>query len=123
MTLGFRRRPDQWPSPHERARALAAERIDEPLDPPEAAWLESHLAECADCASTATAYAAQRRELRALRRRPPTPPRDLWARTAAAIEREAGAGSRRPMRARRRGSIIPLGAISGLLVIAVVIGA
>jgi outer membrane biosynthesis protein TonB len=123
MTLGFRRRPDQWPSPHERARALAAERIDQPLDPQEAAWLESHLAGCSDCASTAAAYAAQRRELRALRRRPPTPPRDLWARTAAAIEREAAAGSRRPIRARRRGSMIPLGAISGLLVIAVVLGA
>src|SRR4029077_13751383 len=59
------------------------------------------------------------------RRRPPTPPRDLWARTAAAIEREAAAGSHGRTRARplRYPSPVPLGAISGLLVIAVVVAA
>jgi hypothetical protein len=125
MTLRFRRRPDDWASPHERARALAAERIDQPIDAAEEGWLDNHLDGCADCASIAAAYAAQRAELRSLRRRPPTPPRDLWARTAAAIEQEAAAASRGPRRARRRShpSAIPLGALSGLLVIAVVIGA
>jgi hypothetical protein len=125
MTLRFRRRPDDWASPHERARALAAERIDQPIDAAEEGWLDNHLDACADCASIAAAYAAQRAELRSLRRRPPTPPRDLWARTAAAIEQEAAATSRGPRRARRRShpSAIPLGALSGLLVIAVVIGA
>ena len=50
----------------------------------------------------------------------PEPPRDLWARTASAIEREsAGAGRRE---AGRRPSRIPLGALSGIAVIAVVIG-
>ena len=42
MTLPFRRRPDQWRSPHERARVLAAERIDQPIDASEEAWLEGH---------------------------------------------------------------------------------
>jgi hypothetical protein len=125
MTLRFRRRPDDWASPHERARALAAERIDQSIDAAEEGWLDNHLDACAECSSIAAAYAAQRAELRSLRRRPPTPPRDLWARTAAAIEQEAAATSRGPRRARRRShpSVIPLGALSGLLVIAVVIGA
>jgi hypothetical protein len=125
MSPRFRRRPDHWPSPHERARALAAERIDQPIDASEDAWLEGHLAGCPACASIAAAFAAQRAELRSLRRRPPTPPRDLWARTAAAIEREAATRSapRSPARRRAHPSPIPLGAISGLLVIAVVVGA
>ena len=124
MSLRFRRRPDHWESPHERARVLAGERIDQPIEATEEAWLNDHLAGCPECASIAAAYAAQRAELRGLRRRPPSPPRDLWARTAAAIEREAAAGShaRRPAR-RTLPSAIPLGAISGVLVIAVVVAA
>ena len=125
MTIRFRRRPDQWRSPHERARALAAERIDQPIDASEEAWLEGHLGGCPSCAAVAAAYAAQRDELRAMRRQSPEPPRDLWARTAAAIEHEAAApGVARGVGPRRvRPSPIPLGAISGLLVIAVVVGA
>ena len=125
MSLRFRPRPDHWASSHERARVLAAERVDQPIEATEDAWLNDHLAECQECASVAAAYAAQRAELRGLRRRPPTPPRDLWAGTAAAIEREAPATSRGRTAPRRRSypSAIPLGAISGLLVIAVVVGA
>jgi hypothetical protein len=127
MSLHFpRRRPDHWNSPHERARVLAAERIDQPIDAIEDAWLNDHLATCPECAAIASAYAAQRVELRNLRRRrAPTPPRDLWARTAAAIEREAAAGShaRTPARRRAYPSPVPLGAISGVLVIAVVVAA
>jgi hypothetical protein len=83
------RRPDDWPSSHVRARADLSDRLDSALEPSEAAWLTSHLEACPDCRAIADAYAAQRLELRALRDRTPMPPRDLWARTAAAIEAES----------------------------------
>lgn len=86
-----RRRPDHWPTPHARARARAAERLDGPLGLAEASWLDEHLAGCVECAAIAAQYDADRASLRVLRDAPPEPPRDLWARTAAAIEREAGA--------------------------------
>lgn len=126
MTHPFRRRGDGWSSPHERARARAAERLDTPLDPEENDWLERHLAECVGCSSLADSYQADRSELRALRRQTMTPPRDLWARTAAAIEREAGAGApvpRTPLLRRARPGAMPLGAVAGLMVVAVVFGA
>jgi hypothetical protein len=86
----------------------------------EAAWLDAHLADCASCTSLAAQYAADRDALRALRNVAPEPPRDLWARTASAIERESGRHG--PREAARRPSRIPLGALSGIAVIAVVIG-
>ncbi len=86
----IRRRPDHWPTPHARARTRAAERLDGPLGLAEATWLDEHLAGCAACAAIAAQYVADRDALRGLREAPPEPPRDLWARTAAAIEREAG---------------------------------
>lgn len=127
MTTPFRRRPDGSSPVHERARAAAAARLDGPIDPAAADWLDDHLASCADCSAVADAYDAQRRELRAMRDRLPQPPRDLWARTAAAIERESprsvvGREPSRPRPAPRRAAA-PLGALSGLLVIAVVLGA
>jgi hypothetical protein len=116
----IRRRPDHWTSPHERARARAAERLDGPLGLSEATWLDGHLAECAECAAVAASYEADREALRAMRTTMPEPPRDLWARTAAAIERESAArGRSRPAARDRR---IPVGALSGLAVIAVVVG-
>lgn len=86
----------------------------------EAAWLDEHLAGCAACTSLAARYAADRDALRALRDVAPEPPRDLWARTASAIERESG--RHMPRESARRPSRIPLGALSGIAVIAVVIG-
>jgi hypothetical protein len=86
-----RRRPDSWSSPHERARTRAAERLAAPLPGPEAAWLESHLADCDNCRAIADSYEADRLLLRQLRENDPEPPRDLWARTAAGIEREGAA--------------------------------
>jgi hypothetical protein len=115
------RRPDDWATPHDRARSRAAERLDAELDPGEAAWLDEHLAGCEACRAVAEAYVADRLALRSLRDIAPEPPRDLWARTAAGIEREAGHG-----RAGRAGSPsrrLPLGAISGIAVIAIVLGA
>lgn len=115
------RRPDHWDSPHERARLRLAERMAGDLPQDEASWLDEHLAGCADCTSVAAQYDADRVALRALRDAPPEPPRDLWARTAAAIEQESG-GRRNPQRATRRASRIPLGALSGIAVIALVVG-
>ncbi len=116
------RRPDHWDSPHERARLRLAERMAGDLDVEEAAWLDEHLADCPFCTRVATQFAADRLALRALRDAAPQPPRDLWARTAAAIEQESGGGRSAAARA-RRGSRLPLGALSGIAVIAVVIGA
>ncbi len=115
------RRPDHWDSPHERARLRLAERMAGDLDVEEAAWLEGHLADCPFCTSVAAQFAADRLALRALRDAAPQPPRDLWARTAAAIEQESGGGRSAAAHA-SRGSRLPLGALSGLAVIAVVIG-
>ena len=69
---------------HERARMLAAEAVDGPLEPGDAEWLESHLAGCADCAAVAEEYRSIHVELRSLAA--PLPPRDLWARTSAALD-------------------------------------
>jgi hypothetical protein len=94
--------------------------MDTDLHPDEAAWLDRHLGECRPCRIAAAEYVSLRGELRALRERSTEPPRDLWARTAAAIERESAAGS---SSRRRRKAGVPLGAMSGVLVIAVVVGA
>jgi hypothetical protein len=117
----FRRRPDHWASPHERARARAAERLDGPLGLTESQWLDEHLADCRACAAIAASYEADRLALRTLRDLPPEPPRDLWARTGAAIERESrSAGQRRPARA-DGGRRLPIGVLSGVAVVAVVV--
>ena len=123
MTFRWRRRPDDWASAHDRARALAAVQVDEPLDTTDQTWLDGHLSGCASCAAVAAAYVAQRAEIQSLRRDGPEPPRDLWARTAAAIEREATVHGRETAARRRHPAPVPLGAIAGVLVIAVVIGA
>jgi hypothetical protein len=102
---------------HVRARTLLAERMDAELADSDAAWLSSHLLACADCVAAETAYAEQRDLLRGLA--DPVPPRDLWARTSARIELESS--SSRGGSPRR--SVVPLGALSGLLVVAVVVGA
>src|SRR6185369_9237546 len=119
----LRRRAGPAAITHDRARSLAATRVDWPLDPKDAAWLDAHLASCDSCRSVAAAYSADRLALRSLRNQQPEPPRDLWARTAAAIEGESASrsSSRRGASTGRRA--IPLGALSGIAVIVVVIGA
>ena len=114
------RRPDHWASAHERARARAAERLAGDLEPAEATWLDEHLTDCQPCSVVAATYDADRQALRALRDLEPQPPRDLWARTASAIERELSARIRSAGGARR--SRLPLGALSGIAVIAIVVG-
>ncbi len=113
---------------HRRAETLAAQRVDEPLSPADAAWLDAHLATCDACAAMAADYDADRAILRSLRDAAPQPPRDLWARTAAAIEAESRP-RRRPVRGARparRFLGIPaavLAPVTGLAVVAIVVGA
>jgi hypothetical protein len=83
---------ERWASDHERARQRAAERLSLPLPAAEQGWLDRHLRSCASCASIAADYAAQQRELNALEE--PLPPRDLWARTATALDRAERQASR-----------------------------
>ena len=115
------RRPDHWTSPHDRARTRAAERLAEPLSPSEAAWLETHLDGCPSCAAIAEGYATDRAMLRRLRDANPEPPRDLWARTATGMEREASARGRRRAASSPPPSRPAIGALSGLAVVAVVL--
>lgn len=120
-----RRQADQWSSPHDRARVHAAERLDVALSDAETAWLERHLAGCHPCRAVADAYAADRLALRKLRDRAPEPPRDLWAKTAARIERERGSGTpatgpstaARPPTRQRQAAWPALGALSGVSVV------
>ncbi len=69
---------------HDRARMLAAESVDGPLEPADGEWLDAHLAGCEECAAVAEEYRAIHLELRSLPM--PQPPRDLWARTAAGFD-------------------------------------
>ena len=69
---------------HARARLLASEAIDTELEPGDAVWLAGHLQGCPDCQTVADEYQALRNELRSLTL--PEPPRDLWARTSAALD-------------------------------------
>lgn len=119
-----RRRASDARAAHDQARRLSAERFDGPLAPADATWLEGHLEVCDACRTMAAGYEADRLALRAMRERQPEPPRDLWARTSAAIEREAARAGRtsRPVRSARP-SRPALGVLSGVAVIAVVIGA
>ncbi|MEO5940251.1 MAG: zf-HC2 domain-containing protein, partial [Candidatus Limnocylindrales bacterium] len=121
---GRAKRPDDWPSSHVRAREDLSDRLDLPLEPTEANWLDEHLGACSDCAMVADSYATQRLELRALRDRMPPPPRDLWARTAAAIETESRfrGGHARLSGSRNRRSFAPAALLATALVVAVAIG-
>jgi hypothetical protein len=125
LRRGRVRRPDDWPSSHARARADLSDRLDSALEPAEASWLASHLEGCPECRVIDDAYAAQRLELRALRDRTPPPPRDLWARTAAAIESESRYrdGRARQTGWRDRRLFAPSAAITAALVVVVAVAA
>lgn len=115
-------RSDDWSTQHLRARARASERLDAPLDSVEDTWLDEHLAGCPECAAAAAEYASQRLELRALRDRAPQPPRDLWARTATAIEQEGRHRSLQSRERSRQSVLAPYALLAGALVVAVVVG-
>lgn len=114
-----RLRQEPFGADHERARELAAARFADPLDAAEADWLAAHLAWCSTCRAVANEYESQRIALRALRLDAPTPPRDMWARTAAALEAD---GRRRRSRRWLRLDRIPTAPLAGLLVLAVIVG-
>ena len=129
-----RRRAGHAAAEHERARTLAAQRLDEPLATADAGWLVDHLAGCDSCRAIAAEYEADHVALRGLRDLQPQPPRDLWARTSAAIEREAVASGRAPRRATggagratapaRSGRRWPMvGALAAVAVVVVAVGA
>ena len=117
------RGPDQWSSLHERARVRAAERLDSALSPSEEIWLDAHLVGCEPCRATAEGFVTDRVALRQLRDEKPEPPRDLWARTAAGIERESSAGRRTPgpRRPGRATSLPALSALSGLALVVLLV--
>jgi len=105
---------------HERARRLAAVRLDQVLLPGDEEALEAHLEACADCRAVAAGYEADRLALRSMA--PVEPPRDLWSRTSAALELEHARRPRSAARGPRRWG--PVAVLSGgaalVLVIAVV---
>jgi WD40-like Beta Propeller Repeat. len=130
MTLPFRRRHHDDEAMHDRARALTSHEMVEPIGDEDASWLAGHLDVCAECRRDREAYLGDRELLRSLRDRTPEPPRDLWARTSAALDREARSRSTRGSGARSierrtsgswRGG--PLGAAAGVLILLIVIGA
>lgn len=136
MTTPFRRRHHDDESAHDRAHALTAIEMLEPLDELQAVWLAGHLEGCAECRNDREAYLADRSLLRGLRESAPEPPRDLRARTMAALDREALARSRRGRAAGRasgrgagralegsRRPSLPFGAAAGALIVFVVVGA
>jgi len=91
--------------PHAKFRELLAARLDRPLTRLELRTLNAHLKKCAACEQVDADYRAQRFLLRGLP--PPIPPRDLWARTSASLDREVARAyraqrwSRRLARSRR----------------------
>jgi len=132
VTTPFRRRHHDDESAHDRARALTATEMLEPLDEIQTVWLAGHLEGCAECRNDREAYLADRSLLRGLRETTPEPPRDLRARTMAALDREslarskrgraAGRAAGRPFATDRRPSM-PFGAAAGALIVLVVVGA
>ncbi len=114
------RRHNDPQTPHERARLLASDRLDGSLSASDTAWLDEHLRGCESCRSIAGAYAGNRELLRSLP--VPEPPRDLWARTSVAIERErgrSGSAAARPRMRLRRQTLVALLAV---IVVGVVVG-
>ncbi|HYI21878.1 MAG TPA: zf-HC2 domain-containing protein [Candidatus Limnocylindrales bacterium] len=98
---------------HARFRELIAARLDGPLTRPELRSLSAHLKTCPQCRQVDREYREQRERLHTLPS--PIPPRDLWARTSSALDREVARGSyRRPGYRRvfgRRRSATPAAAL------------
>ena len=79
---------------HARYRELISERLDAPLTSRDQRELMAHLASCAGCRAVERDYRQQRSRLRSMPAAPP--PRELWALTAAALDREMAGGGYRP---------------------------
>jgi hypothetical protein len=133
MTLPFRRRHNDAETSHDRARALSSRRLLESLDADEEAWLGNHLETCTECQAENEGFAADQALLRSLRDEPIEPPRDLWARTSAALDAAAGNRGtlpferRQPRRPRGGGAdrwwrSMPVGMAAAAAVVLVVVG-
>jgi len=77
-------------------RELIAARLERPLTRAEVRGLTGHLRSCAECRQVERDYREQGQLLDALP--PRIPPRDLWARTSAALDREVARGAYRGQR-------------------------
>ena len=86
--------------PHARYRELLAARLDRPLTRAENRLLAGHLKACLDCQQVERDYRAQGSLLRSMST--PIPPRDMWARTSTALDREVSRRSYRYPRFGRR---------------------
>ncbi len=113
---------------HATYRALLSASMDGPLPADETIHLEAHLASCPRCRAVAREYRSQRQGLAALR--PLPPPRDLWARTAAALDLEiarspdsarAARDDRRRHTRRQSSPLLALTAMGSLALAAVVV--
>lgn len=122
MSPRFGREP--FNKDHDRARELAAARLTAPLVADQADFLDAHLGWCAPCRAVEAEYEGQRIALRSLRLDAPTPPRDLRARTFAAIEAESRPVARsRNGRGRVRGrQPFPVAPLAGLMIVATAVG-
>jgi Putative zinc-finger len=78
---------------HAKFRDLLAARLDRQLTHAENRLLVGHLRTCPECRQAERDYLDQRSLLRALPR--PMPPRDMWARTSTALDREVARWSYR----------------------------
>jgi anti-sigma factor RsiW len=107
-------------TPHERARLLASDRLDGDLSPTDAAWLDAHLDTCEACQVVAAGYAEDRELLRSLPE--PEPPRDLWARTSAALDRERAARAGSRVATGRRVRWEALAGVLAVLLVGIVVG-
>lgn len=109
---------------HGQARAWISERLDAPLGSVREAALEAHLAACPDCRRTEAEYRANRAALRRLSA--PVAPRDLAARTCAALEVEArrvGTPRAAPVlqaRGARRSGGVAIGSLLTVALVAIV---
>jgi hypothetical protein len=101
MTLPFRRRHNDDEETHDRARSLSSRALLEDLDAEERAWLERHHAACTECRMEHEGFVADRELLHSLRDKQIEPPRDLWARTSAALDQAA---AKRPLVTARSGT-------------------
>ena len=112
------RHPDR--RSHERARALASDRLLAQLPGEDAAWLRDHLDACLPCRRMADSFAADRARILALRDALPVPPRDLGARLSRALDVEVRRAVREDARRGRRSLIgSPSFALAGIGVMAV----
>ncbi len=103
---------------HARYREMISTRLNWPLDATAEAELERHLERCSRCRSVERDYRAQQTRLAAL---PTIPaPRDLWARTSAALDTEMARSPRAARRADRQDRVADRGPTSRLLALSAV---